>query len=103
MSSASTSCGMQVGRLLVASGCRVLTGGEGGVMEAAQKGARAAAGYREGDSVAVMRHGGGGGAAEVAALRANRWADVRIATGGCAGECRLSRGWAAWKVCCQLH
>lgn len=86
MGSASTACGMQVGRLLAAAGCRVLTGGEGGVMEAAQRGARGAAGYREGDSVAVLRQGGGGGAAEAALLRANRWADVGIATGGCDGQ-----------------
>ncbi|EFJ52856.1 hypothetical protein VOLCADRAFT_86249 [Volvox carteri f. nagariensis] len=33
----------EVGRLLVDSGCRVLTGGEGGVMEWASKGARASA------------------------------------------------------------
>ncbi len=71
----------QWGRLQVASGCRVLTGGEGGVMKAAQRGARAAAGDKEGDSVAVLRRGDGGGGdggAAAALLRANRWADVRI-------------------------
>ncbi len=45
----------------MAAGCRVLTGGEGSVMEVAQRGARSAAGYREGDSMSVLRQGGGGG------------------------------------------
>jgi len=48
------SLAMDVGRCLVDAGCRVLTGGLGGVMEAACKGARASAGYTPGDTVGVL-------------------------------------------------
>jgi uncharacterized protein (TIGR00725 family) len=44
----------EVGRLLVDSGFRVLTGGLGGVMEAASRGARSSARYQSGDTVAVL-------------------------------------------------
>jgi len=44
----------QTGRLLVDAGFRVLTGGLGGVMEAACRGARASARYQPGDTVAVL-------------------------------------------------
>lgn len=44
----------EVGRLLVDSGFRVLTGGLGGVMEAASRGARSSSRYQSGDTVAVL-------------------------------------------------
>ncbi|KXZ45448.1 hypothetical protein GPECTOR_54g189 [Gonium pectorale] len=74
----------EVGRLLVEAGCRVLTGGEGGVMEAACRGARAAAAYCDGDCVALLR-----GAREPNQLggegqqppTVNRFIDVPVATG----------------------
>lgn len=43
-----------IGRLLVDAGYRVLTGGLGGVMEAALRGARSSERYSEGDTVAVL-------------------------------------------------
>lgn len=44
----------ETGRLLVDAGFRVLTGGLGGVMEAACRGARSSALYQPGDTVAVL-------------------------------------------------
>jgi len=44
----------EVGRLLVDTGFRVLTGGLGGVMEAACRGARSSSHYQPGDTVAVL-------------------------------------------------
>jgi uncharacterized protein (TIGR00725 family) len=44
----------EVGRLLVDAGFRVLTGGLGGVMEAACRGARSSTRYQSGDTVAVL-------------------------------------------------
>jgi len=44
----------ECGRLLVDSGCRVMTGGMSGVMDAAMQGARASASYREGDTIGVL-------------------------------------------------
>lgn len=44
----------EVGRLLVDAGFRVLTGGLGGVMEAACRGARSSSRYQNGDTVAVL-------------------------------------------------
>jgi uncharacterized protein (TIGR00725 family) len=44
----------ETGRLLVDAGFRVLTGGLGGVMEAACRGARASVRYQSGDTVAVL-------------------------------------------------
>ncbi|MCA8978094.1 MAG: acyl-CoA synthetase [Planctomycetes bacterium] len=43
-----------VGRLLVDAGFRVLTGGLGGVMETACRGARSSSRYQSGDTVAVL-------------------------------------------------
>lgn len=43
-----------VGRLLVDSGFRVVTGGLGGVMEAASRGAHESSGYREGDTIGLI-------------------------------------------------
>jgi uncharacterized protein (TIGR00725 family) len=44
----------ELGKALVDAGYRLLTGGLGGVMEAACRGARQAQGYREGDTLAVL-------------------------------------------------
>lgn len=43
-----------IGRLLVDAGFRVLTGGLGGVMEAALRGARSSDRYSDGDTVAIL-------------------------------------------------
>jgi uncharacterized protein (TIGR00725 family) len=43
-----------LGRMIVERGYRVVTGGLGGVMQAASRGARSAANYREGDVVGVI-------------------------------------------------
>lgn len=45
---------LQVGRLLVDHGYKVLTGGLGGVMSAAMKGAKASASYQPGDTIAIL-------------------------------------------------
>lgn len=63
----------QVGRLLVESGFRVVTGGLGGVMAAAMRGARKASNYAEGDTLGILP-----GYDPVAADEA---ADIVIATG----------------------
>jgi len=63
----------EVGRLAVEAGMRVMTGGLGGVMAAASQGARAAAGYHEGDVIGLLP-GLDPGAA-------NPWVDIAIATG----------------------
>lgn len=44
----------EVGRLLVDSGCRVVTGGLGGVMAAAMEGARSSLKYAEGDTIGIL-------------------------------------------------
>jgi len=44
----------EVGRRLVESGCRVVTGGLGGVMAAAMRGAKAAPNYAEGDTIGIL-------------------------------------------------
>jgi uncharacterized protein (TIGR00725 family) len=44
----------ELGKALVDAGYRVLTGGLGGVMEAACRGARSSPAYREGDTVALV-------------------------------------------------
>ncbi len=62
-----------VGRAIVERGCRLVTGGLGGGMAAASRGAHRARGYREGDVIGVLP--GGDRAA------ANRWVDVAIPTG----------------------
>lgn len=44
----------EVGRRLVDAGCRVLTGGLGGVMEEASRGARSSKSYRNGDVIGIL-------------------------------------------------
>lgn len=62
-----------VGRLLVDAGYRVLTGGLGGVMESACRGARSSSRYQCGDTVAVLPGHDPG--------EANDFVDVSIASG----------------------
>ena len=64
---------LAVGERLVDAGCRVLTGGLGGVMEAAGRGARRSAAWRPGDSIAVLP----GHDAD----QANEFVDVALPTG----------------------
>jgi uncharacterized protein (TIGR00725 family) len=65
--------GLKVGRGLVDAGCRVVTGGLGGVMAAALRGAASSAAYRDGDTLALLP-----GADP---CDANPYASVVIATG----------------------
>ena len=62
-----------VGRCLVEADYRVCCGGLGGVMTAVFEGARQARNYREGDTVGVIPM--------LDRTRANRYADIVIATG----------------------
>ena len=63
----------EVGKQLVDAGYRVQTGGLGGVMEAALKGAKKSNKYEYGDTLAILP---GNDTSE-----ANEFADIRIATG----------------------
>lgn len=63
----------EIGRLLVDAGFRVVTGGLGGVMEAACRGARTSASYQSGDTIAILP---GHDPAE-----ANPFVDVALPTG----------------------
>ncbi len=63
----------EIGRLLVDAGFRVMTGGLGGVMEAACRGARTSASYQSGDTIAILP---GHDPAE-----ANLFVDVALPTG----------------------
>lgn len=63
----------EVGRLLVDAGYRVLTGGLGGVMESACRGALSSSRYQSGDTVAVLPGHDPG--------EANEFVDVAIASG----------------------
>jgi uncharacterized protein (TIGR00725 family) len=62
-----------LGEALVGAGYRVVTGGMGGVMEAASQGARQSARYREGDTIGLVPGHD--------AAAANPYADVVLATG----------------------
>jgi hypothetical protein len=62
-----------IGRALVDAGYRVLTGGLGGVMEAASRGARSSSNYRSGDTVGVVPGHDPG--------EANAFVDVVLASG----------------------
>lgn len=64
---------MQVGRAVVDAGHRVLTGGLGGVMAAAMRGALRSRAYREGDTMAILPD-------NTPAL-ANPYADTVLCTG----------------------
>lgn len=50
-------CAEELGRLIVERGHRLVTGGLGGVMEAASRGAHRARNYREGDVIGVLPSG----------------------------------------------
>jgi uncharacterized protein (TIGR00725 family) len=63
----------ELGRALVEAGFRLATGGLGGVMEAASRGARGASSYREGDTIGVLP----GSSAD----SANPFTDIVIPTG----------------------
>ena len=63
----------RLGTALVDAGFRILTGGLGGVMEAACRGARESSAYREGDIIGVLP---GFDPAE-----ANPWTDIAVPTG----------------------
>ena len=62
-----------IGRLLVEAGCRVVTGGLGGVMEAACRGAHQAQGYQAGDVIGILP---GHDSAD-----ANDYVDIAVPTG----------------------
>ncbi len=62
-----------VGEALVNAGFRIATGGMGGVMEAASKGAHRATSYRPGDVIGILP--------TYDNAHANPWVDVPIATG----------------------
>jgi uncharacterized protein (TIGR00725 family) len=63
----------EVGKGLVDAGFRVMTGGLGGVMEAASRGAHESAAYREGDTIGILPHAD--------PSQANPWVDIPIPTG----------------------
>ena len=63
----------ELGRRLVEDGFRVLTGGLGGVMEAACRGARESAAYRPGDTIGLLPG--------LDPADANPYVDIALATG----------------------
>ncbi len=63
----------ELGRLVVAQGWRLVTGGLGGIMEAASRGAHQAPSYREGDVVGILPG--------KEAAQGNAWVDFAIPTG----------------------
>ena len=62
----------ELGTLIVEYGWRLVTGGLGGVMEAASRGAHASRSYREGDVIGILPGG--------EASAANRWVDIAVPT-----------------------
>ncbi len=71
--SATYEAAREVGRLLVDAGFRVMTGGLGGVMEAASRGAHESERYGEGATLGVLPH--------LDPAEANEWVDIVLATG----------------------
>jgi uncharacterized protein (TIGR00725 family) len=63
----------ELGRALVDAGFRIVTGGLGGVMAAASRGARSSSAWCDGDVIGVLPG--------LVAEEANAWVDVVIATG----------------------
>lgn len=63
----------ETGKLLVDAGFRVQSGGNGGVMEAAFKGAHASKNYKDGDTIAIVP--------SFDAHHSNEYADIVIPTG----------------------
>lgn len=63
----------EMGKALVDNGYRVVSGGMGGVMQAAFEGARSSEFYQEGDTVAILPY--------FDRSRSNGYADIVIATG----------------------
>lgn len=63
----------EIGKAVIDHGFRLITGGLGGVMEAASKGARSSKRWRDGDIIGILP----GGSAE----DANQYVDVPIPTG----------------------
>jgi uncharacterized protein (TIGR00725 family) len=62
-----------LGRHLVDAGFRVMTGGLGGVMEGACRGAHDSGRYREGDTLGILPHAD--------PSHANEWVDIVLPTG----------------------
>lgn len=62
-----------LGTLAVDNGYRIVTGGLGGVMEAACRGAHESDAYRDGDTIGILPHDDPN--------HANPWVDIAIATG----------------------
>ncbi|NOY27011.1 MAG: TIGR00725 family protein [Oligoflexia bacterium] len=62
-----------LGQALVQAGFRIVTGGLGGIMRAASRGARSAASYRSGDIIGVLPG--------YDAAQANEFVDIPICTG----------------------
>jgi uncharacterized protein (TIGR00725 family) len=63
----------ELGQRLVDAGFRVMTGGLGGIMEAASRGAHDSKNYREGDTIGILPHAD--------PRHANQWIDIAIPTG----------------------
>jgi uncharacterized protein (TIGR00725 family) len=61
-----------LGRQIVEAGWRLVTGGKGGVMEAASRGAHTARGYREGDVLGILPTGD--------RASANSYVDIAVPT-----------------------
>ncbi len=71
--SAALAVAEELGRRIVEAGYRLVTGGLGGVMEAASQGAHSASGYREGDVIGILP--------DPHASSANEHVDIAIPTG----------------------
>lgn len=105
----------RIGRMIVDEGYRLLTGGLGGVMEAAARGARAAESYREGAIVAVLPGtdpAEGGDLADIvlpSGLDVGRnlllaHADAIVAVGGGAGTLtEIALAWAMFRLIIALR